>query len=60
MNRFSSTAIEGKTPLDIWPGGATQDYKLLRVFESPIYFSVIDDKLNPRAMKFVFLRVKNF
>jgi len=30
---------------------------LLRVFESPTYFSAKDGKLNPRAKKFVFLGV---
>jgi len=31
---------------------------LLRVFESPAYFSAKDDKVNPQAKKFVFLSVK--
>ena len=26
INRLSSTAIGDKTPLDVWSGGATQDY----------------------------------
>jgi len=52
------TAIEGETPLDIWSGRVAQDYDLLRVFGCPTYFSVKDAKLNPRAKKFVFFRVK--
>jgi len=40
MNLLSSTAIGGKTLLDIWSGGAAQDYSLLRVFGCLIYFSV--------------------
>jgi len=40
--------------LDIWSGGAAYDYDLLRVFESPAYFSAKDDKINPRVKKFVF------
>jgi len=32
MNILSSTAIGGKTPLDIWSGETVQDYSLLRVF----------------------------
>ena len=40
MDRLSSTAIGGKTSLDIWSGRAAQDYDLLRVFECPAYFSV--------------------
>jgi len=50
--------IGDKTLLDIWSGGAAQDYDLLQVFESPAYFSVKDGKVNPRAKKFVFLGVK--
>jgi len=44
--------------LDNWSGGASQDYDLLRVFESPTYFNAKDGKVNPRAKKFVFLGVK--
>ena len=44
--------------MDIWSGGAAQDYNLLLVFESPAYFSAKDDKVNPRAKKFVFLGIK--
>jgi len=58
MNRLSSTAIGGKTLLNIWSGGATQDYDLMRVFGCPAYFTVKDDKLNPRAKKFTFLNIK--
>ena len=46
MNRLSSTAIRRKTLLDIWLGGAAQDYSLLRVFGCLAYFGVIDDNLN--------------
>jgi len=35
INGLSTTAIGGKTPLNIWSGRAAQDYDLLRVFESP-------------------------
>jgi len=44
--------------LDIWSGGAIQDYGLLRVFGSPAYFSAKDGKVNLRVKKFVFLAVK--
>jgi len=59
MNRLSSTAVEDKTPLDIGSGGAAQEYGLLRVFGCLAYFSVKDDKLNPRVKKFVVLGIKN-
>ena len=62
INELSSTAIRGKTPLDIWSGRASQDYDLLQVFGSLAYFSAYfsakDGKVNPRAKKFVFLGVK--
>ena len=53
MNRLPSTAIGGKTLLEIWSDGAAQDYSFLRVFGCPTNFSVKDDKLNPRVKKFV-------
>ena len=58
MNRLSSTAIGGKTLLDIWSSGAAQDYSLLSVFGCPAYFHVKERKLDPRAKKFAFLSVK--
>jgi len=58
MNRLSSTMIGGKILLDIWAGGAAQDYDLLRVFRCPAHFSVNNDKLNLRVKKFVILGVK--
>ena len=58
INCLSSTAIGGNTLLDIWSGGAVQDYSLLRIFESPAYFSAKDDKINPQVKKFLFLGVK--
>ena len=58
INGLSSTAIEGKTPLDVWSEKAAQDHSLLREFESPAYFSAKDGKVNPRTEKFVFLGVK--
>ena len=53
MNKLLSTAKGGKTPLDIWSDGASQVYSLLWIFECSIYFGVKDDKLTPRAKKFV-------
>jgi len=58
INGLSSTAIEGKTPLDVLSRKAAQDHGFLREFESLAYFSVKDDKVNPRAKKFVFFCVK--
>ena len=53
INRLTSTAIGGKTPLEVWFGKAAQDHDLLRVFISPTYFSAKDGKVNPRVKKFV-------
>jgi len=58
INGLSSTAIGGKTPLEVLSGKAAQDHDLLREFESPACFSAKDGKVNPRAKKFVFLGVK--
>ena len=60
MNNLSLTMIEGKTALDIWLGGAVQDYNLLRVFECLTYFGVKDNKLNPREKSLCFLGVNFF
>ena len=58
MNRLSSSAIEGLTPLKSWSGRAGQDYDLLKEFECPAYFRVKEGKLDPQAKEFVFLGVK--
>jgi len=47
INRLSSTAIRGKTPLEVWSEKPAQDHDLLRVFESLAYFCAKDGKLNP-------------
>jgi len=39
INGLSSTVIEDKTLLEVWSEKASQDHGLLRVFESPTYFS---------------------
>jgi len=43
-----STAIGGKTPLEIWFGKAAHDHGLVREFGSPTYFRAKDGKVNPR------------
>ena len=47
INGLLSTAIGGKAPLKVWSGKVTQGHGLLRVFESPAYFSAKDGKVNP-------------
>ena len=51
VNRFPSSAIGGKTPLEVWSGKAAQDYDSLRVFRCLAYYHVKEDKLDPRAKK---------
>jgi len=58
MNLLSSTAIKGKTLLDIRSSKVVQEYSLLQVFGCPANFSVKNDKLNSQAKFFVFLRVQ--
>ena len=58
INELSSTAIGGKTLLNILSDRAAQDYNLLRVSESPAYFSAKDSKIYSQAKKAVFLGIK--
>ena len=58
VNRLPSSAIEGKTPLEIWSGKTAPDYDLLRVFGCPAYYHVKKDKLDPRAKKGLFVGFK--
>ena len=54
VNRSPSTAIECKTPFEVW-SGSHADYTQLRVFGCSAYAHVRDEKLEPRARKCVFL-----
>ena len=54
VNRSPSTAIECKTPFEVW-SGAPAGYSNLRVFGCPAYAHVNDGKLEPRAKKCIFL-----
>ena len=38
INGLSSTAIGGKTTMEVWSGKATQGHGLLQEFGSPAYF----------------------
>ena len=55
VNRLPSSAIVGKTLMEMWSGKAADDYDKLRIFGCPAYYHVSDGKLNPRAKKAVFL-----
>ncbi|KAK3031474.1 hypothetical protein RJ639_035509 [Escallonia herrerae] len=54
MTRSLSTAIDCKTPEDVW-SGKHANYGNLRIFGCPTYAHVNDGKLKPRANKCIFL-----
>ncbi|GJR12409.1 retrovirus-related pol polyprotein from transposon TNT 1-94 [Tanacetum coccineum] len=54
VNRSPATAIDCKTPIEVWTGKPA-DYSKLRVFGCPAYYHVSDGKLNPRANKGIFM-----
>jgi len=58
VNRLSSSAIGGKTPVEAWSEKVAQDYDSFRVFSCPAYYHAKEDKLDPRARKFVFIGFK--
>ena len=51
INGLSSTAIRGKTSLEVWSGKTAQGHDLLREFGSPAYFSAKHGMVNPRSKK---------
>ena len=51
VNRFPSSAIGGKTPLEVWSGKPATDYDTLHVFGSTAYYHATESKLDPRAKK---------
>jgi len=58
ISRLPSSAIGGKTPMEMWSGKAATDYDMLRVFGCHAYYHVSNGKLKPRARKVVFLGFK--
>ena len=57
MNRLPSSALNGKTPFEVWSGKPTNDYDTLHVFGSTAYYHVKESKLDPRAKKALFMGV---
>ncbi|XP_068504229.1 uncharacterized mitochondrial protein AtMg00710-like [Phaseolus vulgaris] len=55
VNRLPSSAIDDKTPLEVWSGKPATDYDSLHVFGSIAYYHVIESKLDPRANKTFFM-----
>ncbi|GJV77975.1 retrotransposon protein, putative, ty1-copia subclass [Tanacetum coccineum] len=54
INRSPSTALEKKTPMDLWSGHPA-NYEMLRIFGCVAYSHVNQGKLKPRAIKCIFL-----
>src|SRR4051812_34967886 len=54
INRSPSIALNKKTPIEVWPGSPA-DYSELRVFGCTAYAHVDNGKLEPRAVKCIFL-----
>ncbi|KAG9455031.1 hypothetical protein H6P81_007935 [Aristolochia fimbriata] len=55
VNRLPSSAIGGKTPLEVWSGKPAIDNDSLHVFGSITYYHVNESKLDPRAKKALFM-----
>ncbi|GJW02681.1 retrovirus-related pol polyprotein from transposon TNT 1-94 [Tanacetum coccineum] len=54
INRSPSTALEKKTPMDLWSGHPA-NYEMLRIFSCVAYSHVSQGKLKPRVIKCIFL-----
>jgi transposase InsO family protein len=55
INRLPSSAIGGKTLLEVWSGKPAIDYDSLHIFSSTAYYHVNESKLDPRAKKAFFM-----
>jgi hypothetical protein len=54
VNRSPATAIDCKTPFEVW-SGKPADYTGLRIFGCPSYYHVSEGKLEPRSKKGLFM-----
>ena len=57
VNRSPSTAIDKKTPQEVWTGSPAS-YSDLKIFGCPAYAHVDNGKLEPRSVKCVFIGFK--
>lgn len=53
VNRFPSTAIDCKTPFEVW-SNKSANYSILRILGCPAYYHVNEGKLEPRSKKGLF------
>ena len=58
VNRSPSSAIDKKTPKEVWYGTPV-DYSDLKIFGCPAYAHVDNGKLEPRSIKCMFLGYKS-
>lgn len=58
VNCLPSSAIQWKTPMEVWSRKLTYDYDDSHIFDSLTYYHVKQDKLEPRAKKALFLGFK--
>src|SRR6266498_3007691 len=58
INQSPSIAIDKKTPIEVW-SSSPADYSQLRVFGYTAYAHVDNGKLEPRAIKCIFLGYKS-
>jgi len=58
INRSPSIAINKKTPIEVW-SGSPANYSELRVFGCIVYAHAYNGKLEPRAVKCIFLGYKS-
>jgi len=47
INKLSSSAIDGKTLMEVWSRKPAQDYDMLMIFGCPSYYQIKEDKLDP-------------
>ncbi|KAG6387099.1 hypothetical protein SASPL_152282 [Salvia splendens] len=55
VNRLPCSAIDGKTPLEVWSDKLATDYDSLRIFGSIAYYHVTELKLDQCANKALFM-----
>jgi len=60
INSLPSSAIRGKTLLEVWSRKVAQDYDSLRIFGCPAYYHVKKDKLGPRVRKSVLMGFQKY
>ena len=64
INGLSSSAIGGKTPMEVWSRKPATNYDSLHIFGCSAYYHVKESKLDPRAKKALFMgitsRIKRF